>query len=198
MFAERGEGVLRETYMDGTAFHGRMTLRSFDGKRPNAAKDAFVDESAIVIGDVTLHERSSVWPGAVVRADDDSIVIGKGSAVLDLALVEAPRGRPVTVGDGCVVSHGARLHGCSVGNDSTIGIGAIVLDGATIGEKSVVASGSLIPPGAKIPPGSFVIGVPGRIARQTSQNELMRLREELRALADKAAKYRSEPPTGAR
>lgn len=170
-----------------------MVLRSFGEKKPSAAKDSFVDESAVVIGDVTLHERSSVWPGAVIRADDDSIVVGKGSAVLDLALVEAPRGRPVVVGEGCIVSHGARLHGCSIGNDCTIGIGAIVLDGATIGEKSVVAAGSLVPPGAKIPQGSFVMGIPGKIIRQTSPNDLARLREELRALVEKAARYRSSP-----
>ncbi|MBN1678555.1 MAG: gamma carbonic anhydrase family protein [Candidatus Thermoplasmatota archaeon] len=170
-----------------------MVLRSFGDKRPSTSKDVYVDEAAVVIGDVTLHERASVWPGAVIRADDDSVVVGRGSAVLDLAMIEAPRGRPVTVGDGCIVSHGARLHGCSVGNDSTIGIAAVILDGATIGEKSVVAAGSLVPPGAKIPSGSFVLGVPGRITRQTSQNDLARLREELRALADKATKYRSTP-----
>jgi len=129
----------------------------------------------------------------VIRADDDSVILGKGSAVLDLALVEAPKGRPVVVGEGCIISHGARLHGCSVGNDCTIGIGALVLDGASIGEKSVVAAGSLVPPGAKIPQGSFVLGVPGRITRQTSPNDLARLREELRALIEKAARYRSNP-----
>ena len=170
-----------------------MVLRSFGDKKPTVAKDVFVDESAVVIGDVTLKERASVWPGAVIRADDDSVEIGKGSAVLDLCLLEAPRGRPVAIGDGCIVSHGARLHGCSVGNDSIIGIGAIVLDGVSIGEKSVVAAGSLVPPGAKIPPNSFVMGVPGRITRQTSPNDLARLREELRALVDKAARYRSPP-----
>lgn len=170
-----------------------MVLRNFGDKRPNVAKDVFVDESAVVIGDVTLRERSSVWPGAVIRADDDGVVIGKGSAVLDLALVEAPRGRPVVIGDGCIISHGARLHGCSIGNDSTVGIAAVVLDGATIGEKSVVAAGSLVPPGAKIPPGSFILGAPGKITRPTSQNDLARLREELRALTDKAGKYRSAP-----
>lgn len=170
-----------------------MVLRSYGDKRPTVAKDVFVDESAVVIGDVRLKERASVWPGAVIRADDDSVDIGKGSAVLDLCLVEAPKGRPVAVGDGCIVSHGARLHGCSVGNDSIIGIGAIVLDGVSIGEKSVVAAGSLVPPGAKIPPNSFVMGVPGKIIRQTSPNDLARLREELRALVDKAARYRSPP-----
>jgi len=170
-----------------------MVLRTFGDRKPIVAKDSFVDDAAVVIGNVTLQERSSVWPGAVIRADDDSVMIGKGTAVLDLSLVEAPRGRPVVVGDGCVVSHGARLHGCSIGNDCTIGIGAIVLDGASIGEKSVVASGSLVPPGAKIPQGSFVVGVPGRITRQTSPNDLARLREELRALAEKAAIYRSTP-----
>ncbi len=169
-----------------------MVLRSFGDKKPSVSKDVFVDASAVVIGDVTLQERSSVWPGAVIRADDDSVLIGRGSAVLDLALVEAPKGRSVSVGEGCIISHGALLHGCSVGNDSTVGIGAIVLDGASIGEKSVVAAGTLIPPGAKIPSGSFVLGVPGKIVRQTSQNELARLREELRALSEKASRYRSE------
>jgi len=167
-----------------------MAIIPFGDKRPMVAADAFVHESAIVIGDVHLHDRASIWPGAVVRADDARIDIGKGSAVLDLALLEAPVGKPVVVGDGCIVSHAAKLHGCVVMNDSLIGIGAIVLDGATVGKGSVVAAGALVPPGTKVPTGSFVVGVPGKVARKASLEERRLVEEEVRHIFDKVQVYR--------
>lgn len=169
-----------------------MVLRNFGDKRPTLGDNVYVDESAVVIGDVRLHDKASVWPGAVVRADDSSVEIGRGSAILDIAFAEAPKGRPVIVGDHCIVSHSARLHGCSIGEECLIGIGAIVLDGASIGERSVLAAGSLVTPGTRIPPESFVMGVPGRVTRSTTSADLKWLREELKVLESKAAKYLSQ------
>ena len=169
-----------------------MVLRSYGNKRPTLGSDVYVDESAVVIGEVFLRDRSSVWPGAILRADDDIVEIGRGSAMMDMSFAEAPRGRAVAVGDGCIVSHSARLHGCKVGDETLIGIGTIVLDGAEIGERSVIAAGCLVPPGTKIAAESFVMGLPARVVRQTSSKDADWLREELKMLAAKAAKYQSQ------
>jgi carbonic anhydrase/acetyltransferase-like protein (isoleucine patch superfamily) len=168
-----------------------MVLRSFGDKRPILGSDVYVDDAAVVIGEVHLHDGSSVWPGAVIRADDASVDVGRGSAMMDMSFAEAPKGRPVVVGDGCVVSHGARLHGCSIGEESLVGLGAMILDGAIIGACSVVAAGSLVPPGTKIPLESFIMGTPARIIRQTNSSDLTWLRDELRLIAAKKNVYRS-------
>lgn len=169
-----------------------MVLRPFGEKRPVLGDDVYVDPSAVVIGDVRLRDGVSVWPGAVVRADDDYVEVGRGSAIMDLCFVESPRGRPVSIGQGTLVSHGAKLHGCAVSEESLIGIGAVVLDGATVGPRSIVAAGALISPGAKIPAESFVMGVPGKVLRTTSAQEIERIRHDLRALASKARIYREQ------
>jgi carbonic anhydrase/acetyltransferase-like protein (isoleucine patch superfamily) len=167
-----------------------MAVIPFGDKRPELAPDAFVHDSAVVMGDVHVHERASIWPCAVLRADDDRIDIGKYSAVLDLALLEAPAGKPVTVGEECLISHGAKLHGCAVMKGSLVGIGAILLDGATVGEGSVIAAGALVLPETRIPPGSFVIGVPGKVVREASPGERRFVFDEVRHVFDKAQVYR--------
>jgi carbonic anhydrase/acetyltransferase-like protein (isoleucine patch superfamily) len=169
-----------------------MVLRSFGEKSPALGMEVYVDESAVVIGEVVLRDRSSVWPGAVLRADDDMVEIGRGSAMMDMSFAEAPKGRPVVVGDGCIISHAARLHGCRVGDETLVGIGALILDGAVIGERSVIAAGCLVPPGTKIAAESFVMGQPARVVRQTTSKDVDWLSEELKLLSAKAAKYRSQ------
>jgi len=173
-----------------------MTIRGFGDKQPVLGSGVYVDENAVVIGDVHLHDGSSVWPGAVLRADDSTVDIGRGSAMMDLSFAEAPKGRPLVVGDGCICSHGTRLHGCTVGDETLIGIGAIVLDGASVGACSVLAAGALVPPGTKIPQESFVMGIPGKIIRQTNSADLNWLHEELKALTSKAKVYKASirPP----
>ncbi|HEX9907757.1 MAG TPA: gamma carbonic anhydrase family protein [Thermoplasmata archaeon] len=168
-----------------------MVIRTFRDKKPEMGLDVYVDDSAVIIGDVRIKDRASIWPCAVLRGDDDYVEIGRGSAMLDVSFAEAPRGRPVIVGDKVLVSHGARLHGCQVRDESLIGIGATVLDGAVIGERSVVAAGCLISPGSRIPPESFVIGIPGKVTRSTASADVNRTLEELRTLASKAAIYKS-------
>jgi carbonic anhydrase/acetyltransferase-like protein (isoleucine patch superfamily) len=169
-----------------------MVLRGYGDKKPSLGAGVFVDESAVLIGDVRLHDKASVWPGVVLRADDASIDIGVSSAVMDTAFAEAPKGRPVAVGNHCIVSHSAVLHGCRIGDDCLIGIGSIVLDGASIGERSVLAAGSLVTPNTKIPPDSFAMGVPAKATRATTQADLGWLREELTILEEKAARYRTQ------
>ncbi len=170
-----------------------MAILPFGDKRPIVAADAFVHSSATVIGEVHLHDGSSVWPGAVVRADDARIDIGKDSAIMDLALLEAPKGKPIVVGEGCIVSHAARLHGCVVMADTLVGIGATVLDGAMIGKGCTIAAGALIPPDTKIPQGSFVLGVPGKVMREATSEERKFVKDEILHIAEKVKVYRAAP-----
>ncbi len=169
-----------------------MVLRKFDGKEPQVAEGVHVDVSAQVIGDVHLKQGASVWPGAVLRADDDYVEIGRNSAVMDMAFIEAPKGMPVVVGNSCIISHSARLHGCRLEDEVVVGIGAIVLDGVTVGPRSIIAAGSLVSPGTKVPAGSFVVGIPGKVSRQTTPAEIDRLRSDLKAISRKASVYRAQ------
>jgi len=169
-----------------------MALRKFGSKGPQLAEGTYVDSSAQVIGDVRLKEGASVWPGAVLRADDDYVEIGRNSAVMDVAFIESPRGMPAIVGNNCLVSQSARLHGCRLEDETMIGIGAIILDGAIIGARSIIAAGSLIAPGTRIPAESVVVGAPGRVNRQTTAADIDRLRNDLKNISRKAKIYKGE------
>ncbi len=169
-----------------------MTTRKVGELSPEVSPDAYVDEDARVIGGVVLEEGVSVWPFALIRADDDRVTVRRGSAIMDTAFIEAPEGRPVTVGTGCIISHGARLHGCTIGDGVLVGIGATVLDGADVGPGSVIAAGSLVPPGARVEPGSLVVGIPARRARDVTDEDADKLRMELTGLREKARRYNSD------
>ena len=160
-------------------------LTPFKEHAPRLGAGVFVDPSARLLGRVTLADGAMVWPGAVLRADDDRIEIGTGSAVLDLALVEAPEGKPVIVEPGSLVSHQACLHGATVRAGALVGIGAIVLDGAVVGPGALVGAGAVVPPRMEVPEGVLVLGQPARVIRELKPAE----REEVsRQLADLAAK----------
>jgi carbonic anhydrase/acetyltransferase-like protein (isoleucine patch superfamily) len=147
-------------------------IRSFGKHRPKIAPSAYVDPQAVVIGDVTLGEDSSVWPCAVLRGDCHSIRVGACSSIQDGCLLHVQSGQhALTVGDRVTVGHGAILHGCTIESDCLIGMGSIVLNGARIGAGTMVAAGTLIPERAEIPPGSLVMGVPGKIRRTVSDPE---------------------------
>lgn len=166
-----------------------MTLRAYGDKKPVLGRGVYVDEDSLVIGDVHLEDGVTVWPGAVLRGDDDRVVIGKGSAVMDMAFAEAPRGKPVMVGQGSLVSHAARLHGCSIGNGVLVGIGAIVLDGASVEDGAVVAAGSLVVPGMRVPSSSVVMGSPGKVTSPVTPDNRAWLEGELASLRKKAGTY---------
>lgn len=166
-----------------------MAIRSFGEKVPRIGMGVYVDEAASVIGDVQLHDGVSVWPGAVIRGDDARVEIGKGSAVMDQAFIEGPSGRPVVVAEGCLISHGTRLHGCVVKEGCLVGIGAIVLDKACVGANSVIAAGALVAPGMDIPPGSIVMGSPGKVSKPAGQEDREYIKRELDRVAQKARIY---------
>ncbi len=134
-------------------------------------KETKIMETAVVTGDVTMKEKSSVWFNAVVRGDRDRIEIGRYSNVQDGSVVHTAVGFPTIIGDHVVVGHNVNLHGCTIKDNSMIGIGAIVLDGSVIGKNCMIAAGTLIPPGKVIPDNSVVMGNPYKIVRQITDAE---------------------------
>ena len=147
-------------------------LITFRGSAPSVDKSAWIAPSATVLGAAAIAARVGVFYGAVVRADTSTISIGEGSNLQDGVVVHADAGFPATVGSGVSVGHRAVLHGCTVQDDCLIGMGAVVLNGAVIGAGSMVAAGAVVLEGAQIPPGSLVAGVPGKVRRQLTEEEL--------------------------
>jgi carbonic anhydrase/acetyltransferase-like protein (isoleucine patch superfamily) len=169
-------------------------LRSFRGITPTIPASAYVDVSAQVIGDVVLGEHTSIWMNAVVRGDVHSIRIGAGSNIQDCAVLHGMRDLyPVFIGDGCTIGHNATVHGCVLEDDVLIGMGAIVLNGARIGAGSIIAAGALIPEGTHIPPRSLVTGLPGKIRRLTTDDDLALIRKYASNYLDYTRTYLAEP-----
>jgi carbonic anhydrase/acetyltransferase-like protein (isoleucine patch superfamily) len=148
-------------------------IRAFRGKRPQIHPTAFVEESAQVIGDVSIGAHSSVWFGAVVRGDVFHIKIGERTNIQDGTVIHVTGGTHATIlEDEVTVGHNVTLHGCHVERGCLVGIGSIVMDGCRVGEKSLVAAGALVSPGTVIPPRSLVMGVPARVKRQLTDAEV--------------------------
>jgi carbonic anhydrase/acetyltransferase-like protein (isoleucine patch superfamily) len=143
----------------------------FGGKEPQVDPGAFVAPTASVIGDVTLHAGASVWYGAVVRGDVETITVGADANVQDNVTLHADPGFPVSVGERVSIGHNAVVHGATVEDDCLIGMGATVLNGAVIGAGSLVAAQALVPQGMVVPPGSLVAGVPAKVRRELSEEE---------------------------
>ena len=153
-------------------------LRPHRGRLPVVDPTAFVDASAQVIGDVSIGAHCSVWMNVVIRGDVNAIRIGERSNVQDGTVVHVMHDtHPTTIGDDVTVGHGAIVHGCTIRDRVLVGMGAIVLNGAVIGEDSIVAAGSLVPEGAEIAPRSLVMGTPARFKRQLSDAEVASILE---------------------
>ncbi|MES1932814.1 transferase [Salinisphaera shabanensis T35B1] len=136
----------------------------------------FVAENATVLGNVKLEIDASIWFNAVLRGDQELITIGRGSNVQDGCVLHTDPGFPLTVGADCTIGHQAMLHGCTIGDNSLIGIKATVLNGAKIGRNCLIGAGALVPEGKEIPDNSMVIGVPGRVKRELSDDDAQKLR----------------------
>jgi len=134
-------------------------IYALDGVAPTIDGTAWVAPGCHVLGQVTLAAKSSVWFGSTLRGDNELILIGAGSNVQENCVLHTDMGYPLTVGEGCTVGHKAILHGCTIGANSLIGMGATVLNGAVIGENCLIGAGALIPEGKVIPDGSLVMGV---------------------------------------
>lgn len=144
-------------------------IKSFNGKTPQIHPTAFVSETAYIVGEVTVGENASIWPGAVIRGDFGSISIGKNTAIEDNCVVHS---WDCVIGDNVIVGHNAVIHCKSVGNGSMVGINAVLLQGAEIGEQCFIAAGALVTPNSKIPPQSLVMGSPAKVKEQLSQDKL--------------------------
>lgn len=141
------------------------------GKRPSVSQSAFVAPNAVLIGDVHVEDEASVWFSCVVRADINTITIGKGTNIQDACVLHVTNHHALSVGNRVTVGHGAILHGATIEDDCLIAMGSIVLDGALVGSHSVVAAGCIVSPGTQIPPGSLVMGVPGKVVRQVTERD---------------------------
>ena len=144
-------------------------IRSFNGKTPQIHPTAFISETAYIVGEVTIGENSSVWPGAVIRGDFGSISIGKNTAIEDNCVVHS---WDCIIGDNVLVGHNAVIHCKSIGDGCMVGINAVLLQGAEVGEKCFVAAGALVTPNTKIPPRSLVMGSPAKVKEQLSEERL--------------------------
>jgi carbonic anhydrase/acetyltransferase-like protein (isoleucine patch superfamily) len=143
---------------------------------PKIDDDAFVAPTAVVVGAVSMGPRSSIWYGAVARADHEVIEIGEGSNVQDGSTLHSDPGFPLLVGRGVTVGHNVVLHGARVDDDVLVGMGSVVMNGAHIGAGSIVAAGAVVTPGTRVPPGSLVAGVPAKVMRQTTEADLEHIR----------------------
>lgn len=138
----------------------------------NIDQTVFTARGAVIRGNVTIEKDCSVWFNAVIRAEDDTIQICEGSNIQDNCVVHCDKGFPVTVGSYVTVGHGAILHGCSIGDNTVIGMGAIVLNGASVGKDCIVAAGALVPQNMIIPDGVLVMGTPAKIKRELTEEEI--------------------------
>ncbi|MDR6866082.1 carbonic anhydrase/acetyltransferase-like protein (isoleucine patch superfamily) [Microbacterium resistens] len=153
------------------------SILSLPGLVPSVDPSAFLAAGARIVGAVSLGEGSSVWYNAVLRADSDAITIGAGSNVQDNVSVHVDRGHPVVIGDDVSIGHNAVVHGCTIGDGSLIGMGAVVLSGAIIGSECLVAGGAVVLSGTVVPDGSLVAGVPAKVRRPLADEERAGLRE---------------------
>lgn len=149
----------------------------------------FVAETATIVGDVTIYQDSSVWFGAVIRGDGDRIVIGEGTNIQDGVVVHSDPGFPVIIGRRVVVGHRAVVHGATIADNVMLGIGAIVLNRARVGEFSIIAAGALVTEGADIPPRSLVMGVPGKVVREVTEEEIKRITDGAESYIERARNY---------
>ncbi len=151
-------------------------IYDLSGVSPNLAKDSWVADTAVLIGNVVLEGAASVWFGAVLRGDNEQIFVGQGSNIQENCVLHTDMGFPLRIGAGCTIGHKAMLHGCFIGENSLIGMGATVLNGARIGKNCLIGAGALITEGKEIPDGSLVMGVPGKIIRQLDAAGIASLR----------------------
>ena len=167
-----------------------MAIYELDGVVPRVAASAWVADNAQVMGDVVIGENASVWFGTTVRGDTDTITIGAGSNIQDGSVLHADDGVPLVVGANVTVGHQVMLHGCTIGDGSLIGIGAIVLNGAKIGQHCLVGAGALVTEGKEFPDGSMILGSPARVVKNLSPEQIEGLRQSALHYQQNAERFR--------
>ena len=169
-------------------------IKKFKGKSPVIPNSCYISESVDLIGDVTLGENVSLWFGTVVRGDMHFITIGNRSNIQDNSVVHVTTDiSPTRIGSEVTVGHNAIIHGATIEDRCLIGMGAIIMDDAVVGEGSIVGAGAVVPPNMMIPPRSLVVGLPAKIVRQTSDEELEMIIERAQHYIDFSQKYKNQP-----
>ncbi len=169
-----------------------MPIYQLEGRAPRRLnpENSWVAPTAIVVGDVTLGEKTSIWFSAVLRGDNEPITIGDGTNVQESVVMHTDHGFPLHIEDRCTIGHQAMLHGCTIRQNSLVGMGATILNGAVIGRNSLVGAHTLIPENKSYPDGSLILGTPGRVVRQLDDQEIARLRVSAQTYIDKISRYR--------
>jgi carbonic anhydrase/acetyltransferase-like protein (isoleucine patch superfamily) len=173
-----------------TAAQKTMALYQLDETCPALHDSAWVADSAQVIGNVHLAENSSIWFGVVARGDTDKLTIGRGSNIQDNSVLHADPGVPLTIGENVTVGHQVMLHGCTIGDGTLIGIGAVVLNNARIGRNCIVGAGALVTEGKEFPDGTMILGSPAKAVKQLSQAQIDGLAQTAEHYVGNARRYR--------
>ena len=168
-----------------------MAVYELDGIAPKLSSSAWVADSAQVMGSVELADNTSIWFGAVIRGDTETIRIGRGSNIQDGSVLHADVGKPLTVGENVTVGHLVMLHGCTIGDGSLIGMGSVVLNGAKIGKDCLVGAGSLVTEGKEFADGSMIVGRPAKAVRQLDSQETAGLRMSAAHYVGNALRYQA-------
>jgi carbonic anhydrase/acetyltransferase-like protein (isoleucine patch superfamily) len=168
-----------------------MTIYTLDGIGPQIAEDSWGAPDANVIGKIVIQKGASIWFGATLRGDNEEIVIGKGSNVQENTVMHTDMGYPLTVGEGCTIGHKALLHGCTIGDNTLIGMGAVVLNGAKIGKNCLIGANALITENKVIPDGSLVMGAPGKVVRTLDDAAIEGLRASALNYQNNMRRFRS-------
>lgn len=168
-----------------------MAIYSIGDRHPMLGRDVWIAPNATIIGDVKLGDNASIWWNAVLRGDNDTIAIGAGSNIQDGSVLHADAGVPLTLGANVTVGHLVMLHGCTVGEQSLIGIKTVILNNAVIGRHCIIGANSLIPEGKVIPERSLVVGSPGKVVRELSDEEVARLLRSAQGYVANAQRYRT-------
>ncbi len=165
-------------------------IYELDGRRVQAEGDYWIAESADLIGNVLLKHNASVWFGTVIRGDNDLITIGEHSNVQDLSVLHTDPGLPLTIGSHCTIGHKVMLHGCTIGDNTLVGINSVILNGAKIGRNCLIGAGALITEGKEIPDGSLVVGAPGKVARVLTPEQIAGLTRSAEHYVQNWQRYR--------
>ena len=168
-----------------------MPVYQLDDKVPEIAESAWIADSAQVIGDVRLDAEVNIWFNTVVRGDIDPITIGAGTNIQDGSVLHTDKGEPLTIGCNVTVGHRVILHGCTVGDESLIGMGAVVLNGAVIGRNCLVGAGALVTEGKIFPDGSLIVGSPAKAVRQLTSEQIEKMRLNAKRYCDNAKRYQA-------
>ncbi len=164
-------------------------LYEFNGKKPDIAKNVFLAPGCQLIGDVQVKKDANIWPNAVIRADLAPTLIGSRTNIQDNCTLHVDTETPLILGDNITVGHGAILHGCKIEDNCLIGMGATILNNAVIGRETIIGAGALIPEGKEIPSHSLVIGVPGKVVRKLTEEEINNLQKSADHYVQIAARY---------